>query len=454
MKYLYRVLLIWILPVLTLYGQKWHFDYVDTARSEQSAMTIDHAGKIHVTYYKTEGWPWMTNYAVQSADGWNVQQVAASNGNQSIAVDSENKPHIVFIGMDYHLYYATYQDDQWQTTLIDSNDIFSDNCIQLDALDRVHITYVGGTGNHYLKYALFDGSIWKIEIVDTAGMLGDANVLVLDSQNRPHILYGDGKHNTIKYCYWDGSVWQFTQFEMNQYHHGWLNLDQNDQPVLCVTNHGHDLVLLHFDGSQWNEEVVDPAPPTAETGKWSCFCFDQSGNPVLSFGWTDNWWNYFLYYGYNDGSGWKIEPVDTMEALTSNNVKTPKIVVDGQNDLHIIYATKNGAIKHATTATGTGLAERTQNGPVDFRLFQNYPNPFNAQTTIKYSLGQRATVRLALFNNRGQKLKELIHQTQPAGEHSFNLQAMDLSSGVYFYRMIISGRNGQYVQTRKMLLIK
>jgi M6 family metalloprotease-like protein len=89
-------------------------------------------------------------------------------------------------------------------------------------------------------------------------------------------------------------------------------------------------------------------------------------------------------------------------------------------------------------------------------LEQNHPNPFNPSTTIALSVKEpAANLTVRIFNLRGQ-LVRTMHDGIP-GEHKLNLiwdgkddLGRDVGSGIYHYRM----RSGDFMQTRKMLLLK
>ena len=93
--------------------------------------------------------------------------------------------------------------------------------------------------------------------------------------------------------------------------------------------------------------------------------------------------------------------------------------------------------------------------PEKYSLAQNYPNPFNPTTTIKYNLPvdeKRKTrdVQLLVFDILGREVVKLVNQNQKPGKYEVTWEADNYPSGVYFYKL----KSGDFVKTRKMLLIK
>ena len=93
--------------------------------------------------------------------------------------------------------------------------------------------------------------------------------------------------------------------------------------------------------------------------------------------------------------------------------------------------------------------------PVSATLHQNYPNPFNPLTTIYYTLTKQQLVEISIFDLRGREVRTLLSEIREPGEHSIvwdarNDQGLELSSGIYFYRM----KTDEFQATRKMLLLK
>lgn len=88
--------------------------------------------------------------------------------------------------------------------------------------------------------------------------------------------------------------------------------------------------------------------------------------------------------------------------------------------------------------------------PEAITLEQNYPNPFNPVTTIQYALPVRTHVRLTLIDPLGQTVRELVDGEIDAGNHSLQVEATGLASGVYFYRL----RAGDRVETKRLVLVR
>jgi spore germination protein YaaH len=92
----------------------------------------------------------------------------------------------------------------------------------------------------------------------------------------------------------------------------------------------------------------------------------------------------------------------------------------------------------------------SSNIPVSFKLYQNYPNPFNLSTIISWQLAVSSFVNLKIYDLLGREVATLVDEYKPAGVYVETLHATSLPSGVYFYRISA----GDYVQTKKMLLLK
>lgn len=95
----------------------------------------------------------------------------------------------------------------------------------------------------------------------------------------------------------------------------------------------------------------------------------------------------------------------------------------------------------------------------DYVLYQNYPNPFNSYTTIRYELPEASFVSLIVYDVLGREVKRVLNEEKEAGKYSVQINAGDLSSGVYLYRITFSKLTDKsfydkLTKTMKFVLIK
>jgi hypothetical protein len=134
------------------------------------------------------------------------------------------------------------------------------------------------------------------------------------------------------------------------------------------------------------------------------------------------------------------------ETITLN--WTIRATSNGEN----IFATTSAIfkIKRHESAPDPVSIERITEMASRYELDQNYPNPFNPTTTIRFSIPTSEHVTVEVYTITGQVISTLVNEVRPAGWHSVNFDASDLSSGVYLYRLITPSQ----VITKKMLLMK
>ncbi len=97
----------------------------------------------------------------------------------------------------------------------------------------------------------------------------------------------------------------------------------------------------------------------------------------------------------------------------------------------------------------TGISSRNAHEET-FALSQNFPNPFNPSTEIRYSIPVTSHVTLKLFDILGREIRTLVNTSQNPGTYSVTLNAQNLASGVYLYRLI----TGDFSATKKLVLVR
>ena len=110
---------------------------------------------------------------------------------------------------------------------------------------------------------------------------------------------------------------------------------------------------------------------------------------------------------------------------------------------------------NAITGVIAGVKKVGNTVPARFALDQNYPNPFNPTTQISFSLPQRSSVVMEIYDMLGKRISSLVNETKDAGSYRVtwngsNADGVKVPSGVYFYRI----QAGSFTSVKKMVMLK
>jgi hypothetical protein len=182
----------------------------------------------------------------------------------------------------------------------------------------------------------------------------------------------------------------------------------------------------------------------------SSFTAKASMNGGIQLDWTtetevDNYGFDILRQAQNDG--W--EKIGFLEGYGNSNSPKEYSFLD-EGIYYGVYAYRLKQIDNDGTFEYSKVIEVDMNAPIGYELNQNYPNPFNPETTIKFNIAKPGFVKLSLYNILGELKGTLVNEFKEAGIHTVNINASELSSGIYIYKLEIE----DFVQMRKMTLIK
>jgi len=102
------------------------------------------------------------------------------------------------------------------------------------------------------------------------------------------------------------------------------------------------------------------------------------------------------------------------------------------------------------TGTVLGVNNISSAVPNRYSLSQNYPNPFNPVSRINFAIPKQGLVSLKVFDVLGREVRTLVNEVKAPGTYSVDFNGVDLSSGVYFYRLESNG----FTDIKRMMLIK
>ena len=87
-------------------------------------------------------------------------------------------------------------------------------------------------------------------------------------------------------------------------------------------------------------------------------------------------------------------------------------------------------------AKGEGINEQGE-----ANLHSVYPNPVSDVATIQFTLGQNSLVGLELFDAAGRSTILMPEVMMQAGLHNTNLNANQLSEGLYLLKLNVNGKS-------------
>ena len=155
-------------------------------------------------------------------------------------------------------------------------------------------------------------------------------------------------------------------------------------------------------------------------------------------------------------TGWAAGIYDEITGQVSGN-----ILVGGTTQAYIRLTSTDGSAldsgsSHTLDITRSTVTD-TEHGelPSQFVLRGNYPNPFNPSTTIQFDLPETAEVQIDVLDLLGRTMISVPSQSLSAGTNrSISIDANELSSGIYMYRVLARGVSQTWVSSGTMTLIK
>jgi len=162
-----------------------------------------------------------------------------------------------------------------------------------------------------------------------------------------------------------------------------------------------------------------------------------------------------VYKTTNGGNNWGYQiPLDT------NSISQYFNIASNSNSKIWAYFLRNTGVHTKVggndTTFFTGIKLVPNFVPEKFSLGQNYPNPFNPTTNIPFELKEPSHVTLKVFDVQGREVKELINGRWGSGKFIADFDASSLTTGIYFYQIIVSGESTRqtFTATKKLILIK
>jgi hypothetical protein len=151
-------------------------------------------------------------------------------------------------------------------------------------------------------------------------------------------------------------------------------------------------------------------------------------------------------------------PDDALTVFTPvsifGQIGNPRIIVAGS-----VYTAGITTLQYENHSVTNAYRPDTLNGgPTGFpdqfnAALSNYPNPFHGSTTILYTLPHNSHVTIQVYDQSGHSLAALFDGDQNAGSYTLPFAASRLVAGIYHYRIIATSPQGNFIQTKQMLIL-
>jgi photosystem II stability/assembly factor-like uncharacterized protein len=348
--------------------------------------------------------------------------------------------------------------------------------ICISAIDANLAVVVGYSGTITYMYRTTNGGANWTQVLTETGFY-DAVTMVNATTG---FMAGDPVNN--RWSLWKtsngGANWDSTGLNLPVIHAaeaGWNQAMSIVYPKIWIGTNDTVVIYSSNFGTNWTRFKT-----TGEVNGYS-LCFDWlSGQSGLMAG------NVAMLQTSNLGNNWTTVPMlgsGNVVGITFTNLPVDNFTVPAWyvRTSTSIYASVNGSTWLAEyTATagnynaisqarpGRGIWAVRSNGGISFHtiiadinkigtsvpnkyeLFQNYPNPFNPATTIKFQVPNTGFVSLKVFDALGKEVQTLIDQNVSAGFYETKFSAENLSSGIYFYKLVTE----KFTDVKKMVVIK
>lgn len=286
---------------------------------------------------------------------WDIQtvdSVPSVRAVVSIALDSQDKPHIVYPELadaaPQAIKYAYFNGNSWNIQTVADLTEFQNVValsIDVDSNDIPHIAYsIRASPPTGLYYATYNGSTWETSLVEPLnvweGYWGGERMLVIDQNNVPHIAYSALQQDfdigfwfgDLHYARYNGSSWDITTTGGAIGSNVSLDIDSLGNAHITESfnvNAGYGMRYSRYDGMSWSVESFD----TGDFVSSASVKVDSLDRPHIaySYGWINNPTQ--LKYTYFNGSSWDTEIVDN----TDIGNKCPSLALDIWERPHIFY---------------------------------------------------------------------------------------------------------------------
>ncbi len=304
-----------------------------------TSIAVDKIGRPHIAYFVIPfpGADHILKHAVRDGGTWNTEEIdsgpTSAGHDVSLALDSNDSPHIVFILQSPgELYHAFEVMGTWYIELaISGANLGLFFSLAIDFRDDLHLSYIDRFDG--VRYAVKRGAAWSKETIGHPGLSLTHNSIAADSSGNPHVCYNNRSNDGLTYGTKVSGVWIRETVDAGMETGAWCSIatDQSNLPHVSYydVTHGNLMYATIVNGT-WNQEVVDKGIED-DVGRYSSIALDAAGRPHISY-FDDTYRD--LKYIYEDPMGsWCLRRVDEIDSVGWST----SIAIDSTGNPHFSY---------------------------------------------------------------------------------------------------------------------
>jgi hypothetical protein len=316
-----------------------------------NALALDSDGHAHVLTFPIPGdFDSLVRYMTNESGTWVAEVLrefsASEAGSPSIAVDHQNRVHIMYFDPEnLVLRHGTRDAGIWSYETVDADAPAGlDIDLRLGSDDTLHVSYWGSGA---LKYASGKTGAWNLEtITDNLGDYGGQSALALGPTSA-FVAYHDWTTHTFKIATKESGAWTSDLLDTSDV--------DGSTPSIALDPAGHAyvahqdvlrlcLVMTTNASGEWKDEPIDC---TQDAGYDASTKVDKDGKVHVLF------WAYALHtrplmHATNASGIWVLEQIDSSVAEDTPSA----MAIDSEGHLHVIYE-----FTYATNSSGSWLTQ-------------------------------------------------------------------------------------------------
>lgn len=362
-----------------------------------------------------------------------------------LILDANHAPHVLYHSAGT-LVHASAPAGTWTFETVDTGgDMGGAPAVAFDAFGDLHVSYQDVTHGD-LKYAHRSGALWSTQVVDTTGVVGANSSIAVDESGVPSISYYDTSHQHLALATSNGPGWNLQTVDAGSAVGSASSIVVgNGTTSIAYRDAGlHRLRLAENSGSGWTYQTADAS---GDPGAGCRLALNSLGEPRIGYAdaatqsvryalrWQGNWESGPVATGATAVVG--FSPASTDEPLLS-------------------YVKSSGSALELATIGDCSVT--AVGGPADvlprFVLHANRPNPFTHGTILAFTVRDRSSIRVRVFDAAGRLVAQPFESVVTPGRHEVAWDGLGsahqrLAPGLYLYEV---KRNTDVLRGRMVML--